>query len=143
MRIEPEQARWRLDRHHHGVLCSIHPVRGPDAQPVVYAVSPDGHVGVPIDRVKPKTTSRLQREVNLEHDPRAALLVEHWDPEDWSRLWWVRADLEHVLEPQDSVTDELMERLATTVPQYADRPFHRAIVCRIVSVTGWAASEAE
>jgi len=27
------------------------------------------------------------------------------------------------------------------VPQYADKPFHRVLVCRIVGVTGWAASE--
>ena len=36
---------------------------------------------------------------NLAADPRASLLVEHWDAGDWSRLWWVRADLEHVAEP--------------------------------------------
>ena len=50
-------------------------------------------MGVPIDRVKPKESLRLQRERNLEADPRATLLVEHWDPGDWSRLWWVRAEL--------------------------------------------------
>src|SRR5256885_5647014 len=50
----------------------------------------DGYVGVPIDRVKPKASLRLQRERNLEADPRATLLVEHWDRSDWSRLWWVR-----------------------------------------------------
>ena len=50
-------------------------------------------MGVPVDRVKPKSSSRLQRQRNLEADPRAALLVEHWDRGDWSRLWWVRAEL--------------------------------------------------
>ena len=62
----------------------------------MFAVSDDGHVGVPIDRVKPKSSSRLQREDNLEADPRGSLLVEHWETQDWSRLWWVRAQLEHV-----------------------------------------------
>ena len=33
------------------------------------------------------------QERNLEADPRATLLVEHWDRSDWSRLWWVRAEL--------------------------------------------------
>ena len=60
--------------------------------PVAYAVDDDGYVGVPIDRVKPKASLRLQRERNLEADPRATLLVEHWDRSDWSRLW-VRAEL--------------------------------------------------
>ena len=139
MRMSPEQARARLDAQTHGVLCTLHPQRGPDPLPVVYAVSEDGHVGVPIDRVKPKTSSRLQREANLADDPRAALLIEHWDADDWSRLWWVRAHLEHVAEPPASLTDELAERLARAVPQYADRPFHRVLVCRITGLTGWAA----
>lgn len=140
VKLSPEQARERLAAHVHGVMCTVHPQRGPDAVPAVYAVSDDDHVGVPIDRIKPKASTRLQREDNLQADPRSALLVEHWDPEDWSRLWWVRADLEHVEDPPASLTDDLSSRLARTVPQYADQPFHRVVVCRIVAVTGWAAS---
>ncbi len=64
------------------------------------------------------------------------------DTDDWSRLWWVRADLEHVEDPPASLTDDLAARLAGTVPQYADQPFHRVLVCRIINVTGWAASDA-
>ena len=141
MRLSADEARARLAARVHGVLCTLHPQRGPDPQPVVYAVSEDGHVAVPIDRVKPKSSSRLQREDNLEADPRAALLVEHWEAEDWSRLWWVRAHLQHVPDPPPSLTEDLTTRLARAVPQYADRPFHRLLVCRIVSVTGWSASE--
>ena len=141
MRLSPEQALARLAANVHGVLCTLHPERGPDPVPAVYAVSDDGHVGVPIDRVKPKASSRLRREDNLDADPRASLLVEHWDPADWSRLWWVRADTEHVAEPVQSLVDALADRLATTVPQYADKPFHRVLVCRIVKVTGWSASD--
>ena len=141
MKLSSEQARSRLAANVHGVLATLHPTRGPDPQPVVYAVSDDGHVGVPIDKVKPKASSRLQREDNLEADPRGALLIEHWDTEDWSRLWWVRADLEHVNDPPTQLLDDLADRLAATVPQYADKPFHRVLVCRIVNVTGWSASE--
>jgi hypothetical protein len=142
VRLSSEQASARLAAHVHGVLATLHPRRGPDPQPVVYAVSEDGHVGVPIDKVKPKASSRLQREDNLDADPRGALMIEHWDTADWSRLWWVRADLEHVANPPVALTDDLAERLARTVPQYADKPFHRVLVCRIVNVTGWSASEA-
>lgn len=144
MRLDAAEARARLAAHVHGVLCTLHPERGPDPQPVVYAVSDlgaDGFVGVPIDRVKPKTSTRLQREVNLEADPRSALLIEHWDSDDWSRLWWVRAHLRHVPDPPPSLTDDLTARLARAVPQYTDRPFHRVLVCRIVAATGWSAIE--
>jgi hypothetical protein len=140
MRLSPEQARARLAANVHGVLCTVHPERGPDPVPAVYAVDDDGYVGVPVDRIKPKASSRLQREDNLQADPRAALLVEHWDAGDWSRLWWVRADLEHVDDPAPSRTEDLAARLARTVPQYADQPFHRVLVCRIVALTGWAAA---
>lgn len=141
MKLTVEQARARLAANVHGVMCTMHPERGPDPVPAVYAVNDDGYVGVPVDRIKPKASSRLQREDNLQADSRAALLVEHWDTADWSRLWWVRADLQHVADPAPSLTDDLATRLARTVPQYADKPFHRVLVCRIVAVTGWAASE--
>lgn len=141
MKLDPDEARTRLAAEVHGVLVTLHPERGPDPQPAVYALSEDGHVGVPIDTVKPKTSSRLRREDNLEADPRGSLLVEHWETEDWSRLWWVRAQLEHLPDPPTALTDELADRLARTVPQYADKPFHRILVCRVVTVTGWAASD--
>ena len=141
MKLSADEARARLAANVHGVMCTVHPERGPDPVPAVYAVSDDGYVGVPIDKVKPKASTRLKREDNLLADPRSALLVEHWDSDDWSRLWWVRADLEHVEDPAPSLTEDLGARLARTVPQYADQPFHRVVVCRILAVTGWAASD--
>ena len=140
MKLSEEVARHRLAAEVHGVLCTMHPRRGPDPQPVVFAVTDDGHVGVPIDRVKPKSSSRLQREDNLAADPRGTLLVEHWETQDWSHLWWVRAELRHVPDPSDALVEDLAGRLEDTVPQYADRPFHRILVCRIIGVTGWSAA---
>ena len=141
MRLPSEEARARLAATVHGVLCTLHPDRGPDPLPVVYAVSEDGHLGVPIDSIKPKTSTRLRREDNLAADPRAALLLEYWDPTAWSRLWWVRAHLHHVADPPQSLVDALADRLSHAGPQYADKPFHRVLVCRIIAVTGWAADE--
>jgi PPOX class probable F420-dependent enzyme len=137
MRLGADEARARLAAHDHGVLSTVHGERGVDAVPVVYAVD-DDYVGVPVDRVKPKASSRLQRERNLEADPRATLLVEHWDPDDWSQLWWVRAELRF----QDDAAgreDALAARLAERYPQYRDQPFERVLVLRIAGVTGWAA----
>ena len=141
MRLTPAEATARLAAHVHGVCCTVHPERGPDPVPVVYALDDDGYVGIPIDRVKPKASSRLQRERNLEADPRAALLVEHWDAADWTRLWWVRAELRREDDPSPARVDDLAARLARTVPQYADQPFDRVLVLRLVGVTGWAASD--
>ena len=85
----------------------------------------------------------FHREINLAADPRAALLVEQWDAADWSQLWWVKAQLHHVADPPQSVVDDLADRLSRAVPQYADKPFHRVLVCRVATVTGWAAASRE
>ena len=137
MRLAEDEARARLAAHDHGILCTVHAERGVDAVPVVYAVDEDGYVGVPIDRVKPKASSRLQRERNLETDPRGTLLVDHWDRDDWTRLWWVRAELRF----KDATGREaaLAARLAERFGQYQRQPFARVLVLRVVRVVGWAA----
>jgi hypothetical protein len=140
VRLAEEEARARLAAHGHGILCTVHAVRGADAVPVAYAVDEDGYVGVPVDLVKPKASSRLQRERNLEADPRATLLVEHWDRDDWSRLWWVRAELRWQGDTERGRAAGLSARLAARYPQYRDEPFVRVLVLRIVAVTGWAAA---
>lgn len=139
MRLTATEAWARLAAHDHGVLCTVHPERGVDAVPVVYVLDEDGHVGIPVDRVKAKSSSRLQRERNLEADPRAALLVEHWDRDDWSRLWWVRAELRGEGDAAAARAADLAARLAQAYPQYRDQPFTRVLVLRVVGVTGWAA----
>jgi len=141
MRLTAEPARSRLVACDHGVLCTLHEVRGVDAVPVVFAVDEDDHLGVPIDRVKPKSTSRLQRERNLDADPRATLLVEHWDRDDWTRLWWVRAELLRLADPDPARTAHLAALLAARYPQYHDQPFTSVLVFRVTGVTGWAAGE--
>jgi PPOX class probable F420-dependent enzyme len=40
---------------------------------------------------KRKTTRRLRRLANIAANPRVSMLVDHYD-DDWSQLWWVRAD---------------------------------------------------
>jgi len=139
MRLTEDEARTRLAADDHGILCTVHAERGVDAVPVAYVVE-DGYVGVPVDRVKPKTSSRLQRERNLEADPRATLLAEHWDRADWSRLWWVRAELRWQRDANADRAAALAARLARRYPQYRDQPFDRILVLQIVGVTGWAAS---
>ena len=140
MRLDEAEARSRLVAHVHGVLCTLHPERGVDAVPCVYAADTGGWVGVPVDTVKPKSSTRLRRERNLEADPRATLLVEHWDPGDWTRLWWVRAGLRWEPDPPADLVAGLSALLAGTVPQYSDQPFARVMALRVVAVTGWSAS---
>jgi PPOX class probable F420-dependent enzyme len=67
----------------------------PHLVPVVFAVGGDQHdahavVYTAID-AKPKTTQRLRRLTNIEKNPHASLLVDHY-ADDWTQLWWVRVD---------------------------------------------------
>jgi PPOX class probable F420-dependent enzyme len=61
----------------------------PHLVPVVFAVR-DDVVYTAVD-AKPKTTRRLRRLANIERNPRASVLVDHY-ADDWTQLWWVRVD---------------------------------------------------
>lgn len=138
MKLPEAEAMARLIATDHGVFCTVHARRGVDAVPCVYAVDEDGCLGIPLDRVKPKTTGPLQRERNLHADPRATLLVEHWDREDWSRLWWVRVELRALPEdPKRSAA--LARRLSARYPQYrAVGSIAQVLQLEILAVSGWS-----
>ena len=141
MKLSPEEARARLAAHDHGVLSTSYPEGGVHSIPVVFAVDDQDRIGMPIDRVKPKATMQLQRRSNLEVDPRGTLLVQHWDAEDWSRLWWARAELELIPDADDGLRAAMSKRLAARYEQYRDEPFERILVFRVVRFTGWEASD--
>jgi PPOX class probable F420-dependent enzyme len=122
-----------------GVLATLHPERGVDAVPVCFVVDGD-RVAVPVDRIKPKSGVELQRVRNLERDARAALLCDHWDREDWSQLWWVRASMEFT-EADDELRLRLGDGLRQKYHQYNDQDFAQLLVFRITELTGWSASE--
>ena len=137
MRLSRSDALVRLGAADHGVLATVDPERGVAAVPACFAL--DGRrLAVPVDTVKAKASADLRRTRNLAADPRAAFLCEGWDAEDWTRLWWVRADLHLV----PAITgDRLLEGLLRgRYPQYRERAFERLLVFDIVEVVGWAAA---
>lgn len=141
MKLTPDQARERVAAHDHGVLSTAYPEGGIHSIPVVYAMDDEDRIGMPIDRVKPKTTMQLQRRSNLEADPRGTLLVQHWDAADWSKLWWARVELEHLPDADDELRKAFSGRLAARYRQYRDEPFDRILVFRAVRYSGWDAAD--
>jgi PPOX class probable F420-dependent enzyme len=90
----------------------------PHIVPVVFALVGD-RLWSAVD-AKPKRTKYLQRLANIEEHPRVSLLVDHYD-EDWSALWWVRADgAARVLAPEED--RPAREALAGKYPQYRETP---------------------
>lgn len=138
MRITPEMGWQRLRGARHGVLGTLHPGRGPDLVPVVFAVDGDSRIFVPVDRVKAKRTARLRRLANIDHDPRCSLLVEHWS-DDWTELWWVRASGTGRVIDTAGAWHQL---LAVRYPQYRDPDtLNGGIEIDVESVTGWEAGD--
>ncbi len=137
MHLDRDEAMRRAMAADHGVLATLHEPRGADLVPACFAIDGD-RLAIPIDSVKPKGSTALGRIRNLERDPRATLLVEHWDAADWSRLWWVRILLIRTEEPTDRVAT-LEAALRARYPQYASAPFVDILTFRIDSIGGWEA----
>ncbi|MGZ4617559.1 MAG: TIGR03668 family PPOX class F420-dependent oxidoreductase, partial [Frankiaceae bacterium] len=110
----------------------------PHLVPVTFALAGD-EAFTAVD-AKPKRTSRLKRLDNVRTTGRACMLADFYD-EDWSRLWWVRADATaQVLGPGPQAARGLA-LLAGKYRQYADAAPAGAVIALLVTRwTGWAAS---
>ena len=133
---------WRLlGAAEHGVLCTAGAHQLIDAVPVCFAVVLQSIV-MPIDRVKPKETTRLGRLTNLQRDANATLLCDHWNLSDWSRLWWVRAHLvrRSGLDLSPMVLQEYEAALREKYVQYRDENFAELILFDVQALVGWSAA---
>ena len=71
-------------------LATVDANGAPHIVPIVFAVV--GEVVVTVVDGKPKSSARLRRLANIAANPAVSILVDHYDDEDWSQLWWVRVD---------------------------------------------------
>lgn len=138
MHLERDEAWRRAAAADHAVLATLTSTGVADLVPVCFAIVGEDLV-IPIDSVKPKSSTALGRVRNLERDPRATLLVEHWDAAEWSRLWWVRLSLRRAA-PSSATNDALVQALRGRYPQYRDAPFTDVLTFRIEKLGGWTAS---
>ena len=138
MHLDRDEALRRAMAADHGVLATQDRVHGASLVPACYAIDGD-RLAIPIDAVKPKGSTALGRVRNLERDPRAALLIEHWDPVDWSRLWWVQVLLVRSEEPAERVA-ALERGLRERNAQYRSTTFVEILTFRIEKIGGWEAA---
>jgi PPOX class probable F420-dependent enzyme len=108
----------------------------PHIVPVVFVLT--GNVVFTAVDAKPKRSSRLQRLANIESEPRCSLLVDHYE-DDWSRLWWVRADGEAaVVEPPAAAQG--LAALAERYAQYRElAPTGPLLAVQVTRWSGWSA----
>lgn len=136
--LDPDEAWARFAAEPFARLATVRPDGTPHLVPITFAV--DGNVLVTAVDHKPKRTMNLQRLDNLRHQPRCAVLVDHADPDDWSQLWWVRADgAATIVDPLPSGHPGLVA-LCSKYPQYRERPPEGALIwIEIDRWTGWSA----
>lgn len=114
-------------------LATVGPDGHPHLVPVVFAVF-DEVVYTAVD-AKPKTTQRLRRLANIAANPQVSLLVDHYD-EDWTRLWWVRADGVAVVHDNGVAVEFGRDRLRAKYPQYQSVSLSGAVIA--VTVQRWS-----
>lgn len=109
----------------------------PHVVPIVFAVVGDV-LWTAVDD-KPKRTRELRRLANVRANPCVAVLVDRYD-EDWSALWWARADgSARVVDAADAP-----EALAALAARY--EPYRRAappgplLQVTVERWSGWSAA---
>jgi PPOX class probable F420-dependent enzyme len=136
--MDPQEARRRFSGARVARLATVRPDGSPHLVPVTFAIAGDT-IWTVVD-AKPKSTERLQRLENLRHEPRCALLADQYD-DDWSRLWWVRADARATVVEAPPPDHAGLRHLAERYPTYrTDPPTGALIELRVQQWRGWAAS---
>jgi PPOX class probable F420-dependent enzyme len=103
--------------------------------PVAFAVADDRIYSV-VD-AKPKRSVTLRRLTNVRENPSVALLVDHYE-EDWTALWWVRADgTARVLDQEEAEARAAVVLLCRRYPQ--QQPIGPVLAVDVVRWSGWSA----
>lgn len=133
--MERDETRARFAAARVARLATADERGAPHLVPVCFAVDGDA-IYFAVD-AKPKRTRRLKRLANLHANPAVALLADHYEDEDWTRLWWARADGSgRVLDPGAAEARRALELLARRYRQYVARPPEGPVVA--IAVTRWS-----
>jgi PPOX class probable F420-dependent enzyme len=137
MRLSAADARARFLTARVARLATVSAAGVPHLVPVTFAVLGERIVFVVDD--KPKSTTRLRRLDNIRARPAVCLLADVYD-DDWSRLWWARADgIATVL----TADPDAIDALAARYPAYVERrPTGPVVSIEVSAWTGWAAAGA-
>jgi PPOX class probable F420-dependent enzyme len=107
----------------------------PHVVPIVFAVVGDTIYSA-VD-TKPKSGAPLRRLANIRANPAVSVLVDHYT-DDWSQLWWARADGTATVIDAAHAPDALAA-LAARYPQYeAAPPPGPVIAVGVHHWSGWA-----
>jgi PPOX class probable F420-dependent enzyme len=118
-------------------LATVTAEGAPHLVPVTCAVI-DDRIVFAVDH-KPKTTHSLRRLANIAAEPRVSFLADEYD-DDWTRLWWVRADAMALVLNGGPQRSAALDVLACKYQQYRQRrPTGTVVAADVLRWTGWSA----
>jgi PPOX class probable F420-dependent enzyme len=135
--VTPAEARARFAASRVARLATADAAGRPHLVPIAFAVAGDTIYSA-VD-AKPKRTRALRRLANVRENPAVALLVDHWDEDDWAALWWVRADGRgRAIDSEDPEARRAVELLRERYP--AQRDAGEVLAVEVDRWSGWAAA---
>jgi PPOX class probable F420-dependent enzyme len=138
MRLATAQARRRFTAARVARLATVSAQGQPHLVPCTFAV--DGEVIYSAVDAKPKSTTNLQRLRNIAANPNVTVLTDHY-AEDWSELWWVRADGQASVIEDPAAMAGPIRLLAARYPQYITSPPGGPVVAiRVSRWAGWSSA---
>ncbi|WP_246573144.1 TIGR03668 family PPOX class F420-dependent oxidoreductase [Kineosporia corallincola] len=137
--MTPDEARAHFQMSRIARLATVSADGTPHVVPLVFAAAGPDLLVSAVDH-KPKRTSSLRRLANIEQNPRVALLADRYT-DDWSQLWWARADgTARVLPSEDPETVRPIDLLVARYEQYhRRRPSGPVILVQVTRWVGWTA----
>lgn len=137
MRMEPDEARRLFAASPVLRLATADADGRPHVVPCTFVVDDAGRVAIGIDNKPKSTSSGLRRLRNIEANPRVSMIVDHY-ADDWSELWWARADGIASIEESGPAHSTCWHLLRGKYPQYRGQDLDGpVIVVAIESWTGW------
>ena len=134
--MESSEAKQRLAGANVARLATVSDAGQPHVVPMVFALEGDT-LYFAVDW-KPKQTTNLKRLKNIAANPAVSVLVDHYE-EDWTRLWWVRADGTARVITDEAEARDAIDLLAKKYAQYQQqRPAGPVVAIRIDRVNGWS-----
>ena len=144
MKLTEQECRSAFDAARVARLATVDAAGRPHLVPITFVVHGEC-VYFAVD-AKPKSSTNLRRLRNIAENPQVSLLVDEYD-EDWSRLWWVRADglareltreADAAREPGTPAEDRIRDLLRERYPQYADVALEGPVVeITVEQWSGW------
>jgi PPOX class probable F420-dependent enzyme len=123
-----------------GRMATVRPDGTPHVVPFVFALREweDGSLKLYwIVDDKPKRSRRLQRLRNLETNPTAEVVIDGYDDQDWSGLWWVRLSGTGRIVASEPERVGALDALASKYAQYRSTRSSAVIAIDVQRVASW------